>query len=114
VSEAEQTARLQARVDDPRKVWKLSPMDLQSYSHWYDYSRARDTMFAASDSSWAPWHVVHTDDKRRGRLNLISHLLAQVPYEPLEHEPITFPKRQKPGGYVEPDNSSRLIPTPYG
>ena len=83
VGEAEQTKRLQARVDDPRKIWKLSDMDLMSYSRWYDYARARDEMFAATDSAWAPWHVVRTDDKRRGRLNLITHLLSQVPYEPL-------------------------------
>ena len=83
VGEAEQTKRLQSRVDDPRKIWKLSAMDLKSYSRWYDYARARDDMFAATDTGWAPWHVVHTDDKRRGRLNLITHLLGQVPYEPL-------------------------------
>ena len=83
VGEAEQTKRLQARVDDPRKIWKLSDMDLLSYSRWYDYARARDEMFAATDTAWAPWHVVRTDDKRRGRLNLITHLLSQVPYEPL-------------------------------
>ena len=84
VSPDEQTRRLQSRIDDPRKVWKLSDMDLLSYSRWYDYSRARDAMFAATDTEWAPWHVAHTDDKRRARLNVISHLLSQVPYEPLE------------------------------
>src|SRR5438045_1333523 len=83
VSEEEQTRRLQSRIDDPRKIWKLSPMDLKSYSRWYEYARARDDMFAASDSEWAPWHVAHTDDKRRGRLNIITHLLGQVPYKPL-------------------------------
>ena len=75
----EQTLRLQSRIDDPRKIWKLSDMDLKSYSRWYDYARARDDMFAATDTAWAPWHVVRTDDKRRGRLNLITHLLSQVP-----------------------------------
>ncbi len=113
VGEAEQTKRLQARVDDPRKIWKLSDMDLKSYSRWYDYARARDEMFAATDSAWAPWHVVRTDDKRRGRLNLITHLLAQVPYEPLASKEVNFPERQPPGDYVEPDLSPRSIPTPF-
>ena len=84
VSPEEQTRRLESRIDDPRKIWKLSDMDLQSYSRWYDYSRARDAMFAATDTAWAPWYVAHTDDKKRGRLNIISHLLSQVPYEPLQ------------------------------
>jgi polyphosphate kinase 2 len=114
VGEAEQTKRLQARVDDPRKTWKLSDMDLKSYSRWYDYARARDDMFAATDTVWAPWHVVRTDDKRRGRLNLITHLLSHVPHEPVPPKEVTFPARQEPGDYVEPDLSRRLIPTPYG
>jgi polyphosphate kinase 2 (PPK2 family) len=113
VSPEEQTKRLQARVDDPRKVWKLSGMDLKSYSRWYDYSRARDEMFVATDTEWAPWHVVRTDDKRRGRLNLITHLLSQVPYEPLERQKITFPKRQARGSYTEPDLPLHYIPTPF-
>ena len=75
VSEEEQTRRLEARIDDGRKIWKLSPMDLKSYSRWYDYSRARDEMFAATDTDWAPWYVARSDDKRRGRLNIITHLL---------------------------------------
>src|SRR5689334_19932294 len=77
VSEEEQTRRIQERIDDPRKVWKLSPMDLKSYSRWYDYSRARDDMFEATDSEWAPWYAVRTVDKRQARLNIISHLLSQ-------------------------------------
>ena len=81
VSEDEQTRRLEARIHDGRKIWKLSPMDLQSYSRWYDYSRARDEMFAATDTSWAPWFVVRSDDKKRARLNIISHLLSQIPYK---------------------------------
>ena len=113
VGEEEQTKRLQARVDDPRKVWKLSPMDLKSYSRWFDYSRPRDAMFAASDSEWAPWYVVHTDDKRRGRLNLITHLLSKVPYTPLEKHDVTFPKRDKPRDYVEPTQLGQPIPTPF-
>jgi polyphosphate kinase 2 len=113
VGEAEQTKRLQARVDDPRKIWKLSDMDLRSYSRWYDYSRARDDMFAATDTAWAPWYVVRTDDKRRGRLNLITHLLSQVPYEPVAPRAVTFPARQDPGDYVEPDLAPHMIPTPF-
>ena len=95
VSPEEQTRRLESRINDPRKVWKLSDMDLKSYSRWWDYETARDDMFRASDTSWAPWYVAHTDDKRRGRLNIISHLLSQVPYEPLVTADVTLPKRQK-------------------
>jgi polyphosphate kinase 2 (PPK2 family) len=101
VSEHEQARRLESRIDDGRKVWKLSPMDLQSYSRWYDYSRAREEMFAASDTGFAPWFVARTDDKRRGRLNIIRHLLEHVPYEELPRENIELPKRQKRGDYVE-------------
>ncbi len=113
VGEKEQTRRLQSRVHDPRKVWKLSPMDLKSYSRWYDYARARDEMLAATSSGWAPWHIAHTDDKRRGRLNIITHLLGQIPYEPLEPRKMTFPRRQSARGYVEPDLGPLLIPTLY-
>ncbi|HEY7722206.1 MAG TPA: polyphosphate kinase 2 [Pedococcus sp.] len=107
----EQTRRLQSRIDDPRKIWKLSDLDLRSYSRWYDYSRARDAMFAATDTAWAPWHLVHSDDKRRSRLNVISHLLDELPYEPLEPKDVTLPRRQRPGGYEEPDHSSLFIPS---
>jgi len=113
VSPDEQTRRLKSRIDDPRKIWKLSDMDLKSYSRWYDYSRARDAMFAATDTAWAPWYVTRTDDKMRGRLNIISHLLSQVPYKPLPHRDITLPRRQRPGGYTEPDLPLRYIPTPF-
>jgi polyphosphate kinase 2 len=113
VSQDEQTRRLQSRIDDPRKIWKLSGMDLKSYTHWYDYSRARDAMFAASDSKWAPWFVADTNDKRRGRLNIITHLLSQVPYEQPEHVDVELPKRGKKGDYVEPDLPLRHIPTPF-
>jgi polyphosphate kinase 2 len=113
VSPGEQTRRLEARIHDPRKIWKLSDMDLKSYSRWYDYSRARDAMFAASDTAWAPWYVAHTDDKKRGRLNIISHLLGQVPYKPLAHRDITLPERQRPGGYTEPDLPLHYIPAPF-
>ena len=113
VGEAEQTKRLQSRVDDPRKIWKLSDMDLKSYSRWYDYARARDEMFATTSSAWAPWHVVRTDDKKRGRLNLITHFLGQVPYEPLTPKQVTFPERQDAGTYREPDLEPLMIPTPF-
>ena len=113
VSAGEQTQRLQSRINDPRKIWKLSDLDLKSYSRWYDYSRARDAMFAATDTAWAPWYIARTDDKKRGRLNIISHLLSQVPYKPLTPLDITLPKRQRADGYVEPDLPLRHIPTPF-
>ena len=113
VSPDEQTRRLESRINDPRKIWKLSPMDLKSYSRWFDYSRARDAMFAATDTAWAPWYVADADDKKRARLNVISHLLSQIPYKPLAHRDITLPKRQKDGGYVQPDLPLRHIPTPF-
>jgi polyphosphate kinase len=113
VSPDEQTRRLKSRIDDPRKIWKLSDMDLKSYSRWYDYSRARDAMFATTDTAWAPWYIAHTDDKKRGRLNIISHLLSQVPYKPLEPRDITLPRRQRAGGYTEPELPLRYIPTPF-
>jgi len=113
VSADEQTRRLKSRMHDARKIWKLSDMDLKSYSRWYDYSRARDAMFAATDTAWAPWYVAHTDDKKRGRLNIISHLLSQVPYKPIPERDITLPKRQRPGGYAEPNLPLHYIPTPF-
>ena len=94
VGPEEQTRRLEGRINDPRKIWKLSDMDLKSYSRWFDYSRARDDMLRATDTSWAPWYVAHTDDKKRGRLNIITHLLSLVPYEPLPKRDIELPKRQ--------------------
>jgi polyphosphate kinase len=113
VSADEQTRRLKSRIDDPRKIWKLSDMDLKSYSRWYDYSRARDAMLAATDTAWAPWFVAHTDDKKRGRLNIISHLLSHVPYEKIERPVAKLPRRQPARGYVEPDLPLRHIPEPY-
>jgi polyphosphate kinase 2 len=110
VSMDEQTRRLEARIDDGRKIWKLSPMDLKSYSRWYDYSRARDEMFAATDTAWAPWFLAHSDDKKRARLNIIRHLLSQVPYEALPQEKVELPKRQKHGNYREPDYPFKVIP----
>jgi polyphosphate kinase 2 len=109
----EQTRRIEDRIHDPRKVWKLSDMDVESYGRWYDYSRARDAMFAASDTPWAPWNVAHTDSKRRGRLNIISHLLSQVPYEPLKTKDVKLPKRQAAGDYRPPALPPRFIPTPF-
>ena len=113
VSPEEQTKRLKARIDDPRKVWKLSDMDLKSYSRWYDYSRARDAMFEMTDTAWAPWYVADTNDKRRGRLNIISHLLSLVPYAPLEHRTAKLPSRQPRRGYEEPELSVRRVPEPF-
>jgi polyphosphate kinase 2 len=110
VSPNEQQRRLEARIDDPRKVWKLSPMDLKSYRHWYDYSRARDEMFEASDTAWAPWFVVRSDDKNRARLNVISHLLKQIPYEKLPRDKPRLPKRQDPDGYAEPNYPFKFVP----
>jgi polyphosphate kinase 2 (PPK2 family) len=109
VSEEEQTKRLRDRIDDGRKIWKLSPMDLKSYSRWYDYSRARDEMFRATDNGFAPWFVANNDDVRRGRLNLISHLLAHVPHKKLPREKIKLPKRQKAHGYVEVEHDFKYI-----
>jgi polyphosphate kinase 2 len=113
VSEEQQMLRLQSRIDDPRKIWKLSGLDLKSYSHWYDYSRARDEMFRYTDTGWAPWYVAVNDDKKRGRLNIISHILSQIPYEPLEHPDIKLPHRQQPDGYKAPQQPLHWIPTPY-
>ena len=110
VSPAEQKRRLKSRINDPRKTWKLSDMDLKSYRRWYDYSRARDAMFAATDTAWAPWYIAHTDSKRRGRLNIISHMLSQAPYKPLAQRDVTLPKRQQAHGYVQPDLPLRYIP----
>jgi len=93
VGQQEQEKRFLARITDPLRQWKLSPMDLESYKHWYDYSRARDSMLKATDSKHAPWHIVRTDDKRRGRLNCISHILSVIPYKKIKHEKINLPKR---------------------
>jgi polyphosphate kinase 2 len=113
VSEEEQTRRLKARVDDGRKTWKLSPMDLKSFSRWYDYSRARDDMFKETDTDFAPWYVARTDDKRRGRLNIIRHILSKIPYKDAPREKVKFPKRQKPHGYREPDYPYKFVKERY-
>jgi polyphosphate kinase 2 len=108
VSPEEQTRRLEGRIDDGRKIWKLSPMDLKSYSRWDDYTRARDEMFAASDTAWAPWYVVRSDDKKRARLNLISHLLGRIPYEVAPREVVKLPEREKTT-YASPDYPFKFI-----
>jgi polyphosphate kinase len=113
VSAEEQTRRLEDRIDDPRKVWKLSPMDLKSYSRWYEYSRARDDMFAATDTAFAPWYVARSDDKRKARLNIIAHLLSKIPYRKIKPKKITLPRRQKANGYREPKRRIRSVPEQY-
>ena len=113
VSEEEQTRRIKGRIDDGRKIWKLSPMDLKSYSRWYDYSRARDDMFAATDTPWAPWYVANSEDKKKVRLNIISHLLSKVPYEEAPREKVVLPKRQKAGDYRDPDYPYKFVPEKY-
>ncbi len=113
VSPEEQTRRLEERITDGRKVWKLSPMDLKSYSRWYDYSRARDEMFAATDTEVAPWYVAKSDDKRRARLNIITHLLSHIRYKQVPREKVTLPKRQKANGYREPDYPFKFIAERY-
>ena len=113
VSMEEQTRRLEARIDDGRKIWKLSPMDLKSYSRWYDYSKARDEMFAETDTAWAPWFVAHSDNKQRARLNIISHMLSKIPYKDPPREKVKLPPRQKAGGYREPDYPYKLVTEKY-
>jgi polyphosphate kinase len=108
-----QDERLRARDEDPRKIWKLTPMDMRSYSHWYDYSQARDAMFAATDTPDSPWYVVNANNKRQARLNLITHFLSQVPYEEVPREPIKFPKRQAKGNYKEPDYPYHYVPEKF-
>jgi polyphosphate kinase 2 len=95
----EQERRFAARVDDPLRQWKLSPMDVKSFSRWYDYSRARDAMLKASDSKHAPWHIVRTDDKRRGRLNCIAHILDAIPYKKIDGPKVKLPRRSDKGAY---------------
>jgi len=113
VSADEQTRRLESRVNDPRKIWKLSDMDLLSYSRWYDYARARDEMFRTTDTAWAPWFIAYSDDKKRARLNIISHLLEQLPYVAPEHRDVKLPQRQPRGDYVEPPAWPRPVPAKY-
>jgi polyphosphate kinase 2 len=113
VSQENQTVRFQERINDYRKIWKLSPMDLESHRRWYDYSRARDDMFAATDTPDCPWYVVDTNDQRRGRLNCIAHLLSLIPYEEIEREHVELPERQSRSGYVDPNYPFRYVPEKY-
>jgi polyphosphate kinase len=113
VSPEEQTKRLSARIDDGRKIWKLSPMDLKSYSKWFDYSRARDDMFKYTHSAWAPWIVANSDDKKRARLNIIRDLLSRVPYKEAPREKIKLPKRQKDKTYREPQHVVERVKERY-
>ncbi len=113
VSADEQTRRLKGRIDDGRKIWKLSPMDLKSYSRWYDYSKARDEMFRASDTPWASWYVAHSDDKRKARLNIISHLLSSIRYKEVPRVKVKLPERQKRSGYRERDHPYKFVPEKF-
>jgi polyphosphate kinase 2 (PPK2 family) len=109
----EQTRRFQERITDARKTWKLSPMDLEAHRRWYDYSRARDAVFKASDSNHAPWHVLRSNDKRRARLNCIAQLLSLIPYKKAPLPKVHLPERQKPAGYREPEYRYRWVKERY-
>jgi len=109
----EQAKRFQERNEDYRKIWKLSPMDVEAQARWYDYSRARDAMFAATDTPTCPWYVVPSNDQRQARLNCITHFLSLIPYEEVPREPIKFPKRQAKGNYKEPDYPYRIVPQKF-
>jgi polyphosphate kinase 2 len=115
VGQEEQRRRFLKRIDDPMRQWKLSPMDLESYARWYDYSRARDRMLEATDTKAAPWHIVPSDDKRRARLNCIAHLLALIPYKKVQKKPVKLPKRitKKQYNDVASIQGRRLVPQRY-
>ena len=113
VGEKEQHRRFLRRIEDPMRQWKLSPMDLESHRRWHDYSRARDAMFAATDTPQSPWYVVEADDKKRARLNCISHLLNTVPWKRIAQSKVKLPPRQKPKGYKPSDWNYRFIPKKY-
>jgi len=113
VSEDEQQRRFESRIADARKIWKLSPIDVKAASRWYDYSRARDDMLLATDTQFAPWHILDSNDQRRGRLNCISHFLSLIPYKEVKREKIKLPKRQKRKGYVDPDRTYKHVPQVY-
>lgn len=112
VSPDEQTRRLEARIDDGRKIWKLTEMDLKSYTCWDDYTRARDDMFLKTDTPWAPWHVARSDDKKRARLNIITHLLAHIPYEEIKRDKVKLPKRKIDESYVA-DYPFKFVPETF-
>jgi polyphosphate kinase 2 len=113
VNPDEQTRRLEGRIDDGRKIWKLSPMDLKSYSRWDDYTKARDEMFAATDTAWAPWYVAKSDDKKRARLNIITHFLSKIPYKDAPREKVKLPKRENNPKYKSPDYPFKFIPEAF-
>ena len=115
VGPAEQKKRFQARMDDPLRQWKLSPTDMESRRKWYEYSRARDMMLEATDTEWAPWHVVRSDDKKRARLSCIAHLLDQIPYEKVKREKVELVGRSKKHAYDDetPMKTRRWIPEAY-
>lgn len=113
VSMENQAKRFQERNEDTRKIWKLSPMDVEAQRRWYDYSRARDAMFAATDTNESPWYVVDANDQRRARLNCIAHFLSLIPYEEVPREPVKIAKRQAKGKYKEPDYPYRRVPERY-
>ena len=115
VSQEEQTRRLESRITDGRKIWKLSPMDLESYSRWYDYSRARDEMFEATDTAWAPWFVIKSDDKKRARLNIIHHFLSKISYEKAPRDKVKLPKRSDKGAYDDQStiDGRNFVPEKY-
>jgi len=110
VSKKEQHKRFVERIKDPSKRWKLSPMDLESHRRWYDYSRARDAMLAATDTAASPWYVIPSNDKKRARLNCIAHILTSIPYEEIPYAPPKLPPREKRRGYVEPKQIRRTVP----
>jgi polyphosphate kinase len=113
VSKEEQTRRFERRIHDPRRRWKLSPMDLESHHRWFDYARARDEMISRTHTEWAPWVMVPSDDKRRARLNVMAHFLSLFPYSDLAPNDITLPPRQDAAGYEELDLSFALVPERY-
>ncbi|MEX0781778.1 MAG: polyphosphate kinase 2 [Dehalococcoidia bacterium] len=113
VNQGNQTARFQSRINDPRKTWKLSPMDLESHRRYYDFSRARDEMLAATDTPAAHWYMIDSNDQRRGRLNCIAHFLSLIPYHDQPRSQIEIPRRRPAQGYLEPDHSSRYVPERY-
>ena len=114
VGPEEQRARFQERIDDPIKRWKLGPIDLEAQARYYDYSRARDTMFANTDTPESPWYVVPSDNQRRGRLNCIAHLLELIPYERIAPNDIELPELQEPGDYRQPpEGTRRVVPSRY-
>lgn len=113
VSPDEQTRRLEARIDDERKIWKLSKMDLKSYTRWDDYSRARDAMFAATDTPWSPWYIARSDDKRKARLNIIEHLLSCIPYTDVTRDKVKLPKRHVSTTSERETHLFKFIPEPH-